>query len=49
MKDRSRFHCMLDWSHIAAAIFKVCLNLLQNDLTAPNLILIRLYLLMLAF
>jgi len=23
MKDPSRFHCMLDWSHIAAAAFKV--------------------------
>ncbi|KAG8185198.1 hypothetical protein JTE90_025870 [Oedothorax gibbosus] len=22
MKDRSKFHCMLDWSHIAAAAFK---------------------------
>ncbi|RWS06257.1 vesicular inhibitory amino acid transporter-like protein [Dinothrombium tinctorium] len=22
MKDRSRFHCMLDWSHISAAAFK---------------------------
>ncbi|GBN08514.1 Vesicular inhibitory amino acid transporter [Araneus ventricosus] len=22
MKDRSKFHCMLDWSHITAAIFK---------------------------
>ncbi len=22
MLDKSRFHCMLNWSHIAAAIFK---------------------------